>query len=525
MSAADQLIFPAAGERRRVLAEDVGTLRAYLKSRSRRKLTYDEIDEVVDRASSLSGSLGTPFRMVAGMMCLETADFQYGNQVDAAQRNIGGIGATNDGAAGVSNPSWTAAVDVYFAHLCAWCNEDAYRLVGVRSPREAIVRKVAAGKGYARTFRDLGGRWAVTDGIPWYEQATMPGNYGEKIENRARAIFGSPDEQGVSGMRLALAAGHRNTSGGNDFEAATTGMLTPLVADECRRRGIDVRVITPDEGRGMFPGSLSAVANVVGQWAREGWVADVFLEVHTEGVGNPLVMGVFAIYPDDPTGRTTDLDTDVRDTLGPMLARRIALRGDMSIRGNGTMSERRTGVGLEGSRLGVFAATAPSVPGLSDLTRLIIEYGAHSNVVDRLRHRNPTWQREVAVATAECLRAFLSGEPLLDVGVPDPDIIDDREPEGGGPEDNPHFFPTPGTDGRWVVGPFFDFYHAEPRAFAYWGWPLSPEFLDIDAASPYHGQHVQYFERAVFHRAPDSAEVHLGLTGYHEALARGLVSQ
>lgn len=522
MSAADQTIFPGPGDIRRVLPDDASYLKAYLKSRPLRKLDDTDIDRVVDAACAIMGALGIPFRMGTGMMCLETNDFQYTGQVGVTQKNIGGIGATNDGAAGISNPSWGVAVAIYVAHLCAWCNLDGLGLTGVESPRLAAVRATAKIKGYCRTFRDLGGRWAVADGVPWQRQATMPGNYGEKIENRARVIYGTPDEVGGGKrMRVEVTAGHHNTSGGNGEEAITTGIMTPLVIEELRARGIDTDTVTPDGGRGMYPGSLTAVANEVVRRSRDG-MFQIFVELHTEGVGNPGVNGIFSIYPDDPTGQTGDLDADVRDTLGPMIAQRVAQRTGMGIRGNGVMSERNTAVGLDGDRLGIFKATEAI---RDECTRLIIEMGAHSNAADFKRHRDPQWQRQTAVAIAECFLSFLTGEPLPGLDAPLPKL-GGQEPKGGGPSDNPQFFPTPGTDGFYVIGPFFDFYHAEPQAMRYWGWPRTGMFVDDEPLSPYFGQLVQYFDRAVFH-APDGetdpGRVQLGLLGYNEALGRGLI--
>ncbi len=524
MSDADRPIFDDTATLN--VIPDVATALDYVTSRPDHPVPDRDLETIVTRTWNLASIGGVRFRMAFAMACLETGDFLYGGQVHPSQMMIGGIGATNDGADGISNASWEQGVDVFFAHLAAWCGLDGADIAGIRSPRQEIVRQVAKTKGFAVTWRDLGGRWAVhmDPSIPWQDQATMPQNYGWKIERRMRTIFGDtievPDTQGGGKMyRVAVAAGHRNTSGGNGDERVTTGILAPMLGEELAVRGIEVETITPDGGRGMFPGSLTAVANEVVRRSRVKAI-QLFVELHTEGIGtypNP-VNGVFTIYPD----WAGDTDADVRDVLGPMLALRIATRGKMGIRGSGVMSEKNTGVGGQGDRLGIFNATASE---RSYMSRMIIEYGAHTNEDDFRRHRDPVWQRQVAIATAECIVAFLRGEdlPSLDAPTPKPG---DEEPQGGGPEDNPHLFHLPNGDEFYIVGPFFALYTGEPQAMRYWGWPRMGMFVDREPLSPYHGQLVQYFDRCVMHcdeGETDSDKVQLGALGYHEALGRGLI--
>ena len=140
---------------------------------------------------------------------------------------------------------------------------------------------------------------------------------------------------------IAIAAGHHNTDGGDAFERQQTGLLAAAVAQACRERGMKVTVITPSlggvEASGMFPGGIWDVAKAAVALVPP---PDIFLETHTEGGGGT---GVFAIYPDAPGDR----DTDVRDKLGPAVARKIAAATGLGVggRGNGVMSEKQTGVG------------------------------------------------------------------------------------------------------------------------------------------------------------------------------------
>lgn len=196
-------------------------------------------------------------------------------------------------------------------------------------------------------------------------------------------------------MKIALAAGHRNaTGGGAPGEAALTGQLTPVVAEELRARGADVRVLTPNDGAGWSAGDLSQVAAQIVAMARSGWTADLFIELHFEAGG--AEDGCFVIYPDWPA--VGDTDTDVRDTIGPAIARHIASNTGLDVRGGGIMSERQTYVGATQGRLGIFAATALLK---ATLSRCIIEVA--QIVADAPIIRHPEFCAQVADGIADAL--------------------------------------------------------------------------------------------------------------------------
>lgn len=212
--------------------------------------------------------------------------------------------------------------------------------------------------------------------------------------------------KGPTMPKIALLAGHHNTSGGNAYEYVTTGELVERIGPELTRLGFDVRVITPDgpdadttPGDGDFPGALDTAAAVAVRWANEGWKADALLETHTQGVADPRVRGVFGIYPD----ATGDEDTDARDRLIPLIVAKVCAATGFPRFGDGRMSEKRTGVGLQGSRLGVFRATAPIK---SHCTRVLVEYGAHTNPIEAKAHRTEAFLSGAARATAEAFAAF-----------------------------------------------------------------------------------------------------------------------
>jgi N-acetylmuramoyl-L-alanine amidase len=197
-------------------------------------------------------------------------------------------------------------------------------------------------------------------------------------------------------LRIALAAGHHNTNGGSPVEASITGPLCQAYAQAFRQAGCDVRVITPNDGLGQFPGGLDEVAQKVVNWSKTGWTADIFLETHTEGVADPSVRGVFTIYPD----WGNDLDIVVKNDLGTRIAEAISVVSGIPVRSNGLMSEKSTGVGISGFRLGIFRVTAPVA---FETTRLIVEHGAHSSPADLAILRSPGMLDKIAGAAVKTI--------------------------------------------------------------------------------------------------------------------------
>ncbi len=298
------------------------------------------------------------------------------------------------------------------------CKEfDTRSLGNVRTPSNPAYGGVVFDTGTAKGFYtrypswELGARdWCDRLLGPKYAGAGLttvrgvipkyaPSSDNNVPERYSAAVLAALAGWGVAGgtapmPRIALAAGHHNTDGGNRFEYDTVGRLTPAIARACRARGMDVRVVQGGDPCDDYPGGIWDVAAQVVRWADEGWVPDVFLETHTQGVGNTSVRGVFVIYPD----WDGDLDTDTRDRLGPLVVRKVRDHTGIPIWSNGLMSERRTGVGLTGYRLGILNRTA-AIKGTT--TRLLIEYGAHSNPEDARIHRTDAFYEGAARATAE----------------------------------------------------------------------------------------------------------------------------
>lgn len=146
----------------------------YLLTRPSRVLTDRGIGEFAGSIAEACNYYGVAFWPRFVQACLETNDARYGGQVKVTQFNIGGIGATDDGAAGISNTDWAQAGRVFVAHSLAWAGDAR----GADSPRYQLVVQAAGRLGYARTFGELSGRWA-TDPL-----------YASKLDARDATIRG-----------------------------------------------------------------------------------------------------------------------------------------------------------------------------------------------------------------------------------------------------------------------------------------------------------------------------------------------
>ena len=91
-------------------------------------------------------------------------------------------------------------------------------------------------------------------------------------------------------FHVAISYGHHNTDGGAAIEIQQTPILGKAVADACRARGMEVRVVQDEIGLNP-PMGLQDIAQRVVDWDNAGWPVDLYLETHTEGAGG--IPGVF----------------------------------------------------------------------------------------------------------------------------------------------------------------------------------------------------------------------------------------
>lgn len=259
-----------------------------------------------------------------------------------------------------------------------------------------------------RTIDQLNNKVGTSDNI-W---AADP-QYDALIEKVAGEFAPNiPDSKGTTmgvtignrPLRIAIGAGHRNTSGGNSYEAALNAKCTNEIWRLAQlSRGFEIRSYTPENGLGYYPGPLDAAAAQVTTWLNEGWAADILHEVHHEGTGSNVIRGGFIIYPDSAglVGRNPgNVDEDVKAMAGPMaqtLTREFngVCRYPNCSRG---MSEKETGVGEDGFRLGVFGAWAEPYF-IANSFQFISEASTYTNNIDLEIQKQPSYAKDHAIGT------------------------------------------------------------------------------------------------------------------------------
>jgi hypothetical protein len=367
-----------------------------------------------EQAVAVTGLLGLRTSLIVGQMMHETAWLRFGGQVQPAQNNFAGLGATNNGAAGASFANVRDGILAVCVHHLAYIFGTTNhwpagldQFAGLDARLQAVL---ASGNAGTVTFmRDYtNGRWAFSPNFP---VGSLDNGYAAGIVRAANVLLAQVSQEGQTMVpKIALTAGHHNKQGGDALEIEQTGKLTPAIARACRALGMDVRVFTPGDGAGFSTESLDVIARHVTEAAAAGWQADIYCETHSEG-GPP---GVFCLYPDVPG----DVDTAVRDNLGPDLSRRVAQATGLGVRLGGRMSEQDSAVVSHqpGVRLGVFRVTEPLKV---KTTRLILECGSHTNATEIAIMAAPGFYDRAGQAVAEAFATFLEFEPVV-VAAEDP---------------------------------------------------------------------------------------------------------
>lgn len=301
-----------------------------------------------------------------------------------------------------------------------------------------------------RTIADLNIRYPNRQTGPSATWAWDPA-YGAKVAAMGNAVFPSLPDQGTtpqpqpeptpmpdSKPTILLVAGHRNTTGGNPEEVALTPALCRSYKAALSAAGYRVEWLQEIDGD-LDPddtsGSLDLVGRKCHEWAQRqpGDNHLVMLDCHYEGGG---VRGVFAIVPDGTGLRTAvtlpQLGSDnwagnlLDRQLGKAIASRIAERTGLPLRASGVkepglMSERQTGVGGQGFRLGMFAYTSPDQ---ERMVRLVVEHGAHDIAADRaIIFREDFTDRcaqAMVAAFADVFGATAPGPPTVPPPIPTP---------------------------------------------------------------------------------------------------------
>lgn len=338
-------------------------------------------------------------------MLHETDYFRFTGDVDPNQHNYGGLGATGDGEKGLSfqNPIHGTLAVIF--HELTYQDVNALDVAKMTDPRWMAPRQA----GYSKrglTIEDFGnGVWGADP------------DYAEKMLRIHRRLTNREDDD-LPDLFVMIAAGHHNAQGGNAIEKDIVDEITEYVYQAFSRHdGVRVVSLTPDgPDDDDIPGDGDSPYKIYEMWRKgieQHGVPDLAFEIHTEGVNNASVNGAFVIYPD----WENDVDGDVRDELGPNIVGGIVAETEIGQRGNGTMSEKNTGVGLEGHRLGFFAATEQW---RNTLTRFIVECGAHTNFDDLEQLKQDGVKRTIAEnIVRSCLNFYgVAWEPEGDWNTP-----------------------------------------------------------------------------------------------------------
>lgn len=205
-----------------------------------------------------------------------------------------------------------------------------------------------------------------------------------------------------SKLVIVVDAGHRSTDrSGNPAETALTGFMAADVVADLRTRGHEAYWYQRDLDRDSDPdetiGTLDTVASGIAAWV-DGQVAQgkdvVFVSEHYNGANSRI----HVIVPDNVglvtriSGGAPSGDTAANNQLDMKLAAQIAQNYKAAGLGSlyigrlgvpGIMSERETGVGLDGARLAVFAYTARKAATRAKLVRLVVENGGTADEAAR----------------------------------------------------------------------------------------------------------------------------------------------
>ena len=130
------------------------------------------IEDFVAQCIEEANAEGVRPEVLFAQVVHETGWLEFGGQVSPSQCNFGGLGATNDGAAGASFASVRDGLRAQVQHLKAYASTDALANPVV-DPRFDLVQR-----GSATTVYDLGGTWAY------------PGDtYGEALMQRMQDMY------------------------------------------------------------------------------------------------------------------------------------------------------------------------------------------------------------------------------------------------------------------------------------------------------------------------------------------------
>lgn len=197
--------------------------------------------------------------------------------------------------------------------------------------------------------------------------------------------------------KFILSMGHRNENrGGANNEINWTPGATRALKEAIIARGGEAWIIQEESGSGSewYPGGLQSAATACVNLAKTKGPFKAYISMHYNGGASP---GFHAIFPDSWSAG----DQKANNPLDVRLCRRIrdAVKATNTVRmlswtadSPGVMSERETGVGAQGYRLGEFYGTL----GFRATTaRVILEASSIDVASERAYINDPNWVRHV----------------------------------------------------------------------------------------------------------------------------------
>lgn len=499
-----------------------------------RVLTPAECAAIPARFRALGLLLGIDWTLAFAESCVETNNYRFTGQVPLKAKNPAGIGAINDGTSYLSYPDWDTGILAFYVHLLAWLDRlDLCRALGVADPAKLDPRlaKVAAArqeKGKATTWRSLGGRWAVKEGVDWRLQAAMKGNYGVAIAARYAAIA--------------------ETQGGT---MATPREATDRYIAALRQRGCAVTDLrgklpvnpNPAHRYGLVRGGLGGVTKLIQHWTGDAFNRATIAKIVGTDYGLSTISATMS--PADEIDLLTwyalfhigrDGGTWGGIAYGTLVlpSGRVYVAWDIGTLTYHAFSVNGYSYALSTPASNGQAPTPAQLAALNHCWQVLCEetpeipagWGdlwGHTEA-KRFDPQNQTSCPGPALL-AHVQRARGAGAPSVALGAPTPppDTAAPPAPASAALDAPPApasaaRMIVPGTNAEfWVIEPLLSYYRAN-GAVARFGWPLSGLFVEDRGEAK--GLAVQYFERCRLETQPDGS-VTEGRLGAEAWAARG----
>lgn len=227
----------------------------------------------------------------------------------------------------------------------------------------------------------------------------------------------------MASHRYILSAGHRNTDrGGAAREIDWTYGITKQLQRAIQRRGGQAWIISEEDGDSDPTFSkgrgLQAAARLCVELAKVVGVCDAYISMHYEG--GPA-RGFFGIFPDGgaPDNRAGN---PLDERLCAVIAKHVEKTGmpkrTAGVVAPGVMSEKQTGVGAQGYRLGEFVGT---IGFRTTTARVILEAGNYVSPADREMLWSAAWQAKYVESIVDGLEEVFGKMPRPSTPDPKPE--------------------------------------------------------------------------------------------------------